>query len=61
MSYNALILEANFYDVEMNVMKLYTSTDRLAMSCDSFFREGRGLCNYHERRLSVQPGMGLPK
>ena len=35
------------------------SSDRIAMSSNSFFHEGRGLCNSHEMRLFVQKGMGL--
>ena len=40
-------------------MELYTTTNRLSMSGDAFFWEGRSSHNSHEMRLSGIPGMGL--
>ena len=47
---------------ELNVSRNFKlSTDRLAMSGDTFFREGGGSHKSHVIRLSAKVGMGLPK
>ena len=56
LSYDVLILEANFYDVQW---KFILSTDRLAMSGDAFFGKDGGSRNSHKMRQSDMPGMGV--
>ena len=57
--YDIIILEASFHDVWVECMELYTTTNRLSMSGDAFFWEGRSSHNSHEMRLSGMPSMGL--